>query len=200
MKTQVLLYMFLLSGVIFPDGLKAQSLKDLFSKEGVTGVVDDLLGKKKEIDLAGTWNFESSACEFKTENLLKKAGGAVAALAVESKLDEYYAKMGIVPGKFSYTFKADSTFVNSYGGRKLTGTYSVDKVNGRIKFVYLKIFRFTAKLEQSGDKISLLFDADMLLKLFTAISSKSSSTGLKMIGNLADEYDGMMLGFKLKKK
>ena len=200
MKKLVWLCALLLSGVIFPGGLKAQSLKDLFSKEAVSGVVDDLLGKKKEMDLNGTWDFESSACEFKTENLLKKAGGAVAALAVEGKLDEYYAKIGIVPGKFSYTFKADSTFVNSYGGRNFTGTYSVDKANGRIKFTYLKIFRFTAKLEQSGQKVSLLFDADMLLKLFSAISSKSSSAGLKMIGNLADEYDGMMLGFKLKKK
>lgn len=200
MKSMVWLCALLLSELIFTGELKAQTVKDLFGKEGLSGLVDDLSGKNKKVELAGTWDFAQSACEFKTENLLKKAGGAVAALALESKLDEYYAKIGIIPGKFAYTFKADSTFVNTYGSRTLSGAYSVDKVNGRIKFTYLKIFRFTAKLEQSGGRISLLFDADILLKLFAAISSQSSGTAIKAIGNLADEYDGMMLGFKLKKK
>ena len=45
----------------------------------------------------------------------------------------------------------------------------------------------------------LLFNSDKLLKLISFISSKSSNTTLNAISSLADSYDGMMLGFELKK-
>jgi len=45
----------------------------------------------------------------------------------------------------------------------------------------------------------LLFNADKLLKFLSTVSSISSNTTLKAINKLASEYDGMMLGFDLKK-
>lgn len=41
--------------------------------------------------------------------------------------------------------------------------------------------------------------SDKLLKLITFLSSKSSSATLKAISSLADSYDGMMLGYELKR-
>lgn len=200
MVKKLIVCLCILLEVVSLSDLKAQSLKDLFNKESIEEAAGDLLGKKGVPDLAGTWRFEKSASEFKTENLLKKGAGAVASVAVESKLDEYYAKIGIVPGEFEYTFNADGTFVNTYRGRNFSGTYTVVSKDCQIKFTYLKIFNFTATFKQSGKKLTLLFDADVLLKLFSAISSVSSSASLKMIGNLADEYDGLRLGFKFVNK
>ena len=38
-----------------------------------------------------------------------------------------------------------------------------------------------------------------MLKLMTFLGSKTNSTALKTVSALAENYDGMMLGFGLKK-
>ena len=47
--------------------------------------------------------------------------------------------------------------------------------------------------------MELLYNSDKLLKLMAFIGSKSNSTALKTVSSLADNYDGMMLGFELAK-
>ncbi len=180
--------------------MQAQTLKDLFENKKVSGVVDALTsGNKQKMNLEGTWNYKGSACEFKTENLLKKAGGAVAASALENKMDEYYSQVGIEKGAFGYTFSADSTFTNTYQGKKLTGTYSVNPKTSEICLRYFRVLPVRGVAKVSGSHLSLLFDADKLLKLFTAISTMSSSTTVSTIGKLADGYDGLRLGFDLNR-
>ena len=56
-----------------------------------------------------------------------------------------------------------------------------------------------AKVNYTTQQMDLLFEADKLLKLITFLSSKSSSATLKAISSLADSYDGMMLGYELKR-
>lgn len=184
----------------FTSFVKAQSLKELFSKENVSNIANNLVGKKHDLNVEGTWGYQKSACEFKTDNIVKKVGGALAAATVESKINEYYTKIGIIPGKFGYIFNRDSTFINTYGNRKIRGTYSVNKETSQVKLTYLKILCINAKMDLSDKKLCLLFDADMLLKLFSLISTNSSSSGLKAIGAMADEYDGLRIGFDLKKE
>lgn len=57
----------------------------------------------------------------------------------------------------------------------------------------------TAHVVISGDELSLLFNADKLLDFLTKLSSISDNSTLKLVNKLASEYDGMMLGFELKK-
>lgn len=64
----------------------------------------------------------------------------------------------------------------------------------------MKLIPLNAKVNCTSTNMDLLFNSDKLLKLITLISSKSNSTTLKTIGSLADNYDGMMLGFSLKKE
>lgn len=183
----------------FATQTHAQSLKDLFSKENVEKVVSTVTGKST-VSMEGTWNFSGSAVEFESDNLLQKAGGAVAASAVESKLDEQLEKIGIKEGELSFTFNADSTFQAQMGSKSLSGTYSYDDSSQNVGLKISKLINLSAKVNCTSSQMDLLFDADKLLSLITAISSKSSNTTLQTISSLAESYDGMMLGLALEKQ
>lgn len=198
MKKSVL-SLALLSALLFvTSNVQAQSLKDLFNKDNLGKVVDAITGNKK-IDMTGTWTYIGSAVEFESDNLLKKAGGAAAASIAETKLDEQLAKMGITNGQVSFTFNTDSTFTSTIGKRSMSGTYSYDASTSHVKLKYLKLLNMDAKVNCSSSSMELLFNSDKLLKLITFLSSKSSSATIKTVSSLADSYDGMMLGFELKK-
>lgn len=177
--------------------ISAQSLKDLFSKENVTNIIKEVAGHKT-FNIEGTWNYKGTACEFESDNLLKKAGGAVASSALENKLDEYCSKAGIKPGSFNYTFNADSTFTNTYGKKTFRGKYSIS--NDTVTLKYFGLVAFHAKANSSNDNLVLLFDADKLLKLMSTLGNMSKSTAMQTLSNLADQYDGARLGFDLSKQ
>ena len=101
-------------------------------------------------------------------------------------------------GTWRYT-GSDSTFVSTLGKRKLNGTYSYNPTTGMLQLKYMKLIPMNAKVNYTTQQMDLLFEADKLLKLITFLSSKSSSATLKAISSLADSYDGMMLGYELKR-
>ena len=172
---------------------QAQSWSDLLNKDNISKVVNAITGNTESIDMTGTWNYKGSAVEFESDNLLMKAGGAAAATMAESKLNEQLSKIGIKDGQMSFTFNADSTFTSTVGKKTLKGTYSY---NASTKQVDLNLH---AKVNCSSSSLELLFNSDKLLKLMTFIGSKSNSTALKTVSSLAENYDGMMLGFQLSK-
>ena len=198
-RTEVLSLAVLATLLLVPGTGRAQSIKDLFNKDNISKVVNAVTGHTETVDMTGTWRYTGSAIEFESENLLKKAGGTVAASAAEQKLDEQLAKLGIKEGQLSFTFNTDSTFVSTLGKRKLNGTYSYNPTTGMLQLKYMKLIPMNAKVNYTTQQMDLLFEADKLLKLITFLSSKSSSATLKAISSLADSYDGMMLGYELKR-
>ena len=198
MKRKLLSFAVLITLLLVPTVNRAQSIKDLFNKDNISKVVNAVTGHTETVDMTGTWRYTGSAIEFESENL-KKAGGTVAASAAEQKLDEQLAKVGIKEGQLSFTFNADSTFVSTLGKRKLNGTYSYDAGTQMLHLRYMKLIPMNAKVNYTTQQMDLLFEADKLLKLITFLSSKSSSATLKAISSLADSYDGMMLGYELKR-
>ena len=199
MKRKLLSFAVLITLLLVPTVNRAQSIKDLFNKDNISKVVNAVTGHTETVDMTGTWRYTGSAIEFESENLLKQAGGTVAASAAEQKLDEQLAKVGIKEGQLSFTFNADSTFVSTLGKRKLNGTYSYDAGTQMLHLRYMKLIPMNAKVNYTTQQMDLLFEADKLLKLITFLSSKSSSATLKAISSLADSYDGMMLGYELKR-
>ncbi len=177
----------------------AQSLKDLFTKDNISKVVNAVTGKHADIDMTGTWSYSGSAIEFESDNLLQKAGGAAAASVAETKLNEQLRKVGIGEGKMSFTFNTDSTFTSTFGRKTMKGTYSYDASTDQVQLKYFKLLNLRAKVNCTDSSMELLFNSDKLLKLLVFLGNKSSSTALKTIGSLAENYDGMMLGFELKK-
>ena len=198
MKKYVLSLAVVSALLLVTTNVQAQSWKDLFNKDNIEKVVNAVTGNQT-IDMTGTWKYSGSAIEFESDNLLQKAGGAAAAAVAEKKLDEQLAKVGIKDGQVSFTFNADSTFTSTVGKRTMTGTYSYDATDKVVHLRYFKLLNMNAKVNCTSTNMDLLFNSDKLLKLIAFISSKSSSTTLKTISSLADSYDGMMLGFALKK-
>ena len=178
---------------------RAQSWKDLLNKDNISKVVNAITGTPETIDMTGTWNYKGSAVEFESENLLMKAGGAAAATMAENKLDEQLSKVGIKAGQMNFTFNADSTFTSTVGKKKLNGTYSYNASTKQVDLKYLKLLNLHAKVNCTSNSMDLLFNSDKLLKLMTFLGSKTNSTALKTVSSLAENYDGMMLGFGLKK-
>ena len=107
MKRLVFWQLFV-AALLLTGNSHAQSIKDLFNKENIEKAVNAVTGKSTA-DMTGTWSYTGSAIEFESDNLLQKAGGAVAATAAEKKLDEQLAKVGIKAGQMSFTFNATST-------------------------------------------------------------------------------------------
>lgn len=199
MKKSIFWQAFLAILLLAPS-CQAQSLKDLFSKENVEKVVSAVTGKNTAASMEGTWNFTGSAIEFESDNFLQKAGGSVAAEAAESKLNEQLSKVGIQEGTFAFTFNADSTFQVSLKGKSTNGTYSYDNSTQKVNLKFSKLIRLNAKITYTSTTMDLLFNADKLLSLLTYLSSKSSNATLQSISSLAQNYDGMMMGFALKKE
>lgn len=198
MKKCVLLLAVVSALLLVTTNTQAQSWGDLFKKENIEKVVNAVTGNTA-IDMTGTWNYAGSAIEFESDNLLQKAGGAAAASLAEDKLNEQLAKLGIKDGQLSFTFNADSTFTSTVGKRTMSGTYSYNTTDKTVQLKYFKLLNLNTKVNCTSSSMELLFNSDKLLKLITFISGKSNNTTLKAISSLADSYDGMMLGFELKK-
>lgn len=183
-----------------------QSLKDILNSSAVKEVVSAVVGEKAltASDLQASWSYIKPACDLESANLLKDAGGNVISSQIEKKLDELCKKAGITEGKFGYTFHADSTFTNTLPkGNPITGTYSFNAEKQTVTLKYgklLKLTSFEAKVVQSGENLNLLFNANKLMTLLNLLSSVSQSETIKAVNKLFDQYDGIMLGFELKKQ
>ena len=177
---------------------QAQSLKDLFNKENIEKVVNAVTDKNTA-SMEGTWTYTGSALAFESDNLLQQAGGAVAASAVEKKLDDFLQRIGIQSGQMSFTFAADSTFQTTIKGKTMKGTYSYDQSTKKAQLKFSKLLNINTTVNCTSQQMELLFPSDRLLDLLTFLASKSNNATLQSIGSLAESYDGMMLGLTLEK-
>lgn len=151
-------------------------------------------------DLTGTWKYAGADCVFETENLLMKAGGELAAAKMETQLDNTLSKVGIRPGSCSFTFNKDNTYSAVIGNRTISGTYTLDTKNKRITMIYLNgLGTMSPSIVRNGSQISLLYEADKLLKLVSAVSALSGNSGMQTLSSLVSSYDGMLIGMQLKK-
>jgi len=138
MKKSVFSLAFIATLLLVSANSQAQSLKDLFNKENVEKVVSAVTGKNT-VDMTGTWSYTGAAIEFESDNLLMKAGGAVAATTAEAKLNEQLSKVGIKPGQMSFTFNADSTFNAKLGTKTLKGTYVYDATEKHVTMKFVRL-------------------------------------------------------------
>ncbi|MCI6522634.1 MAG: DUF4923 family protein [Parabacteroides sp.] len=186
---------------------QAQSWKDILKSETVQKVVSSVTGGQSVTvaSLQGTWTYVDPAVQLGSDNTLKQIAGSAATTELEKKLKEQCAKVGIVEGVFNYTFHEDSTFTSALKKGSLKGTYSVNEADKTIAFTYTAgtsdraIYTLTASTVLAGDNLTLLFNADKLLTFLTKVASLTSNSTFQSLSQLAEQYDGLMLGFDLKK-
>ena len=159
------------------------------------------------ISLNGTYTYNGVACSASSSegNVLTNLAGTAVTAGMESKADEYLAKVGIKPGVMTFTFNAeDNSFVLNCGPLALPGTFKVGDGEKTVTLTFGKTMKFlcmTGTLESSLNGAKMLFTADKLLSLMKSISAKlgEKSSEIKAIAGLADGYDQFRVGFKLVK-
>lgn len=172
----------------------------------VAGLLGNVLGtvlgngSLTQKDMIGTWNYTGSDCVFESENLLLKAGGAVAASKIESEINTKLSSIGIKKGSCAFTFNGDNSFSANLGGKNISGTYTLDEKNKKVTFkTLLGLGSLSAHVAKSGSNVSLLFDSDKVLSLVQLAGGLSGSSSIKALTDLAGQYDGMMIGLQLSK-
>ena len=162
----------------------------------ITSVIG--LDKLTSQQLIGTWRYDGPGCAFTSEQLLAKAGGEVAAERIEQELEPTYQKVGFNSSNTYITFAEDQTFSALIDGKNFSGTYTFDPATCKInlKGLILNINCY-AKRELNG--ISILFEAKKLLTLIQTMSALSGNANLQTIGDLSKNYDGVRLGFDMRR-
>jgi hypothetical protein len=162
----------------------------------ITSVIG--LDKVSAQNLIGTWTYNGPGCAFTSENLLAKAGGEVAAAQIEEKVKPYYQQVGISASNTQITFNQDGTFSSKIAGTNFSGTYTFNEASQQIKLkgLLLSINCYT-KREING--ISILFEAKKLLTVLQTMSALSGNANLQTIGDLSKQYDGVRVGFDMKR-
>ena len=166
----------------------------------INGILNNVIGSgtfKKE-DLCYTWKYSKPGCAFTSENLLAKAGGEIAANKVEEKLEDYYKKFGFSSSNTYFTFNTDGTFSAKIDGKAWNGTYTFDEKTHAIQLKGL-LLSASGYATKTTNGISLLFDQKKLLNLIKALSAFKGSSTLSAVGSIANNYDGMQVGFEMTK-
>ena len=167
----------------------AQDLKSI-----LTGVAKAVVGDKATTSssIIGTWKYVGPQCQF-------ESGGEVAAKEVEEKMQTVYDRIGM--SGCEYTFNEDGTYSYTLKKRTMSGTYTFNDKEKTITMKGKLGVKTVAHVTVTGNDMSLVFNADKLmsvLKTITGTVSKVNSTAAT-INSVAGSYDGLMLGFDLKK-
>lgn len=156
------------------------------------------LTKVTEADLVGTWKYSAPGCAFTSDKLLAKAGGEVVAGQIKEKLGPYYQKFGVKAANTFFTFAEDKSFNGKIFGFPLSGTYTYDESKSMVQMKTL-LLTVNGYVKKNVDGIAFLFDADKLLSIMQMVASVSNDTTLATIGELSKQYDGVKIGFDMKK-
>lgn len=169
---------------------------------GSQNTVDGLLGlvigsvTVNESELYGAWYYTQPGCAFTSENLLAKAGGAVAAETCKDKLLPVYNTLGISSQNTQFQFSQDHQFAAYVKGIPLSGTYTYDPSTATIK-VKTMLFSSNVYVTRTTHGLAFTFESKNLLKVLQTIAAMSGNSTLQTVGDLSKQFDGVRLGFDM---
>ena len=181
-----------------------QSSTNTTSSNSTLGALGNILSSVIGLDkitqesLIGTWKYNGPGCAFTSENLLAKAGGEIAASKIEEQLSAQYSKLGLSASNTYIQFKEDGTFAAKIKGKAWNGSYTFDETQSQIQLKGL-LLNMTGYVKKETNGISVLFESKKLLSLVQTLSSLSGNSQLSTIGEISKSYDGVRIGFDLKK-
>ena len=157
------------------------------------------------VTLDGNYSYNGIAVSATSSEggILTNLAGTAVTSGIETKADEYLAKVGIKPGALSWTFnKADNSFSLQLGSLSIPGTYRVGDGERTVTLNFGKSFNFlnmTGTLESTSGGARMLFTADKAMAFIKKLASVAgqSSSQVSSISRLADGYDHYRIGFKL---
>ena len=181
-------------------GNMSQVLGAMTNGTGVVNAITSVIGldKVKAQNLIATWKYNGPGCAFTSENLLAKAGGEVAAVQIEEKQLPYYQQVGLSANNTYITFNEDGTFTSKIAGTPFSGKYTFDEATQKITLKGL-LLSMTCYTKKETNGISILFEAKKLLTVLQTMSAMSGNKDLQAIGDLSKNYDGVRVGFDMKR-
>ena len=144
-------------------------------------VLNSVLGTDKvtERNLIATWTYDEPGVAFTSNNVLAKAGGELAAAQAKYKLKSYFQQAGIKQSNTQFTFTNDKKFTGKLYGQSFNGTWT-----------------FNSKTQQVVLKTMLLTIPVYVKK---TVAKLSGNEALQTLGTLSQNYDGIRMGFDMKK-
>ncbi len=204
--------------MMFVTSASAQGLdfKDLLSKvsstssdstkndkgSGLAGLLGKVADVLKPTDITGVWEYSGPAVNFKSDNLLMKAGGAAAGSTIKGKIEPYYKKIGL--DQTVLTIEKDSTFVMKLKKGELKGNI-VSGDDGKMVFQFktlgkINIGKMDASVSKlNGNKLQLTFDVSKLMKIVNAVAKFSGNSTVQGLNKILQSYDGLEAGFEMQK-
>lgn len=203
MKQLILLFAIISAIIITPNTASAQSVSDIFSKLGT--VANNVLGSGKVTiaDLEGNWTYVEPAVEFKSDNLLKKAGGSVASTTIVDKLRPYYSTVGL--DNMTLAVDSAATFKMALKKISFSGEIVRGENDGEFVFKFKAIGKISAGSlnayisKTATGQIKVTFDVSKLISLVNTIASVTGNSSMKSVSSILNSYDGLTAGFVLKK-
>lgn len=176
--------------------------------EKLAGLAGALLSSDKiSIEsLHGSWAYKAPAVTFKSDNLLKKAGGAAVSETIEGKLASYYSKLGFT--QMTLVINEDNTFEMKIKKMTLKGTITeVTDKNSKANFVFsfkaagkVSIGKLDTYVQKSAlGTLSIMFDVSKLISLVEKVSTLTNLSSAKTLSSALSSYDGMCAGFEMSK-
>lgn len=191
-RTSIVIALLCLCGT----GAHAQDIKEILS-----GVVKTVIGDKAttKSSIVGTWKYSGPACEFESENFLSKAGGQAATTKINNTLAPIMKKTGI--NNVVFTINSDGTYTSSLKKYTTKGTYAFDETAKTITFKTSSGHSYTTYVVVTGSTMEMLFKADKLIEVLKVIGNTASSfsSSAAVVSTVLGKYNGMKVGFALKK-
>lgn len=168
--------------------------------ETIGNVITSVIGldKVSQQDLIGTWSYSGPGCAFTSQNALAKAGGEVAATQIKEKLKTQYNQFGFSAANTQITFAENGTFTAKIAGKSWSGKYTYNAETSQIAMSGL-LLNVNAYAKRNSTGIGILFEASKLLTIMQTMAAISGNTSLETIGEISKNYDGVRIGFDMRK-
>lgn len=175
------------------------------STSGLGSLLNNLI-PKKEVDasaLVGTWNYQSPAVSFVTDNTLQNIGGAAASVAIEEKLSPYYEKIGL--NNMVLVVNEDHTFSLQLMRMTLSGVIEDSENEGQLILQFtalnsINLGKYITYVSLTGNNLSLTFDVSKLKLILNKVAGFSKNSTVGTVNSILQSYDGIRAGFKLIKQ
>lgn len=171
---------------------------DVLQQAG-TGILGTILGSilgsaTNQQSLVGNWTYAGPKLVFESENILSQIGGQVLSSNLEQKLGTYLEKMGFKAGKSTLSLGNDGNCSLTLGSKTLNGTYAYDANTNKLTMTGMFVTgQLPCTVTVQNGQLLMLFDADKLLSIASAVGSKGSSS----LGSILQSYSGLKLGWAM---
>lgn len=149
--------------------------------------------------IIGTWVYEEPAVVMESSNALKNIGGKVVTSTIENQLEKKLEKYGFKKGLVTMTFDKSGNFTQTFKGKTLKGTYTIDNENVVLKYGG-KVSQIVGTTQIDGNNLLIVMDASKLLKYVNVLGTVSQNSTLKTASSLISSMDGLQCGLKLTKE